>query len=578
MSKLFSRNALAVLALVFPAAALAQPVVNAVINNFSGELPGLPSYGIAPASLFVIYGSHLCDDVPLVTQTSAGSGLPTTLNGMSISVIVNGVTTNPAIYYAIPTQVAAVLPSTTPSGSGTITVNYKGSTSAPLLVTKSAFGILTLNLTGAGGVKATNLQYEDITPTASAAPGQTIILWGSGLGADTANDDRSYPMKQDNLKNATVYIGGVKADVLYAGRSLFPGEDQIDVTVPSLGASSAFRSAKGKGHDAASASSLDLQQALNWEEEGDSGFQAGCENAIVVVANGIASNFGTLPVNPGNGVCSDALYGINGTELSQTGSQGTVKGGTLSLFQGTQPAQNSDVSHTNPEAQSFKTLEYASAMFSSTTGASFVGGSSYLSLGNCIVSLPANISGLPGTVNGLDAGTSIGLAGGSLSVQLTEPPKTVGSYDALLTSPLGGGTAYTFTGPGGKKVGPFKVTITFPVPVTWTNKSSISTVAESQGQLITWTGGATGSFMYISGNSMTSPPVGVVPQTVSFACNVPVVEQQFTIPSYVLEALPKGSGQLTVFNEANPVSFSATGLDGGRVVAGSFTQTDVIYQ
>src|ERR1700685_3824929 len=163
MSKL-SRNALAALALILPPTGMAQPVINAVVNNFSGVVPGLPSYGIAPASLFVIYGAGLCASDPLVTQTSVAPGLPQKLNGMTISVTVNGITTTPAIYYAIPTQVAAVLPSTTPVGTGTITVSYNGqSGSAPLLVTKSAFGMLTANGIGSGLAKATNLEYQDIT-------------------------------------------------------------------------------------------------------------------------------------------------------------------------------------------------------------------------------------------------------------------------------------------------------------------------------------------------------------------------------------------------------------------------------
>ena len=60
MSKLRAWHAFATLVLTFPAAIPAQPVINAVINNFSGLKPGLPNYGIAPASLFVIYGNGLC--------------------------------------------------------------------------------------------------------------------------------------------------------------------------------------------------------------------------------------------------------------------------------------------------------------------------------------------------------------------------------------------------------------------------------------------------------------------------------------------------------------------------------------
>ena len=569
MSKLLSRNALAALALILPATAMAEPVVNAVVNNFSGIVPGLPNYGIAPASLFVIYGNGMCASGPLVTQTSAPpAGLPTTVNGMTISVTVKGVTTTPAIYYAIPTQVAAVLPSNTPVGTGTITVTYNGkSGSAPLIVTKSAFGILTANLSGAGTIKASNLQYQDITPTASAAPGQTIILWGSGLGADTANNDRIYPMKQDNLKNATVYIGGVKADVLYAGRSLFPGEDQIDVTLPALGAAPALEAANLRGRDLAQASSLDLRRSLNWGEGESSGFQGGCGISVAVVSEGVVSNFGTLPVNPGGGVCSDPELGITGTSSSST--TGTVKSGAVTLSKTVVPS--SDFDTFKPGAQAFTTRYGASAFFSSTTGTSYA---SYQSLENCIV----NFGIVPGneTVTGLDAGKSIGLSGGGISVQLAEA--VAGEYVDNLTSSLTGGTAYTFTGPGGKDVGSFSVTITFPAALNWTNEKSISSITESEGQLITWTGGATGTYMVIGGQSSTSPPLGEIPQSVVFECFVPVGDQQFTIPSYVLLALPKGKGSIGITNTASPVGFTATGIGHGVALAIDTTDENVTYK
>lgn len=531
MSKLFSRNAVAFLALALPATTMAQPVVNAVVNNFSGVLPGLPSYGIAPASLFVIYGSGLCASAPLVTQTSAGSGLPQTLNGMKISVVVNGVTTTPAIYYAIPTQVAAVLPSTTPVGTGTITVSYNGqSTSAPLVVKKSAFGLLTANLTGAGPITATNLDYQDITPTASAAPGQTIILWGSGLGADTANNDRTYPMKQDNLNNAAVYIGGVKAAVLYAGRSLFPGVDQIDVTLPASGVS-------------------------------------GCGISVVVVANGIASNFGTLAVNPGGGVCSDPDLGITGTGIVQTG---TVKTGSLSLTQITEPTPPSGAD-LKPEA-AFTTSYFASGSFQSQPAAQYSSSSSFFSIGSCIVSSSTSSTSTTITSTGLDAGKQIALKGAGLSTNLSEI--VTGAYYDVLTSAPVTGSAYIFTGSGGKDVGPFTATITLPAPLTWTNESSISTVTESAGQRITWSGGATGSYVIISGGS-TVPSASL---SVAFICLAPVSDEQFTVPSYVLLALPTGTGSLGVYNYEAGVNFTATGIDSGRVSAGILSIEDVTYQ
>ncbi len=371
MSKLFSRNALAVLALAFPVIALAQPTVTALVNNYSNIPPGLPSYGIAPGSLFIIYGSDLSDNVAPVLQ-SLSAPLPLTLNHTSISVTVSGKTTNPAMYYTSPTQVAAVLPSSTPAGTGTITVTYKGTASAPapIVVTASAFGADTLPGT-TGEVTATDAENRLITSTASASPGQTIVIWGSGLGADTKNDDRTYPLKQDNLSDATVYIGGVKASVAYAGRSQFPGVDQINVVVPEVGAKPALEAASLLGEAVPRATTT--------------GFQGGCGISLAVVAHNTVSNFVTLPVNQGGGVCSDPAFGSTGT----SGSQGTRKAGFVELIRDTVPS--SDFSDSNSKAQPFTTLYEAAASFTSVTGSSTVG--STISLGNCLVYYPGSLTG-----------------------------------------------------------------------------------------------------------------------------------------------------------------------------------------
>ena len=534
------------------------PAINAIINNYSGVLPGLPNYGIAPASIFVLYGSGMSDNVPLVFQSSIAPGLPLTLNHTSISVTVNGKTVTPALYYAIPTQVAAVLPSTTPAGSGTLTLTYNGQASAPvpIHVSASAFGIASLNGTGAGGVLATDANFHLILPTASAAPGQTIVLWGSGLGADTNNNDRTFPNQQDDLKNATVYIGGVRANVAFAGRSQFPGVDQINVVVPNLG-------------DALASSAL---QAHDVPHAASAGFQGGCAVSVAVVVAGVTSNFTTLPVNPGNGVCVDALYGINGTQLTQSGNQGTVRSGFVSLIHATEP--NSELPALKPQAQTFKTIDEATAFFNSTTGSSFVGGSSFLSLGSCIVLISAGGGGGAGQSTGLDAGASIALAGGGISAQLNKLPTIAGDYVAQLSNPLTGGSSYTFTGPGGNDVGPFSVTVNYPAPLTWTNESSITTVTKASGQLITWTGGAPGTYLAINGDSSSADGSAFA----SFTCLTPIDNEQFTVPAYVLGVLPAGNGSLGIFNSTNPVSFTARGLDFGTASAGFISTENVTYQ
>jgi hypothetical protein len=118
------------------------PAIAQVQNNYSFILPGLPNYGIAPGSLFVVSGANLSSSAPPVLQSSAAPGLPESLNQTSISVTVSGVTTVPSLYYTSTTQVAAVLPSTTPAGTGIITLTYNGQTSAaPIQVVQSALGL-----------------------------------------------------------------------------------------------------------------------------------------------------------------------------------------------------------------------------------------------------------------------------------------------------------------------------------------------------------------------------------------------------------------------------------------------------
>ena len=67
------------------------PTITAVLNNSSLIAGGLPNYGIAPSSLFIVRGTGLADPGVPTLQSSAPPGLPLTLNGASITVIVSGV-------------------------------------------------------------------------------------------------------------------------------------------------------------------------------------------------------------------------------------------------------------------------------------------------------------------------------------------------------------------------------------------------------------------------------------------------------------------------------------------------------
>ena len=490
-----------------PSAVGPAPFIYRVQNNYSFLLPGVPNYGIAPGSLFVILGTGLSTSAPPVLQSSAAPGLPKTLNQTSLSVTVNGVTTTPALYYASSAAVAAVLPSTTPVGTGTITVTYSGQASAPapIQVVPSAVGLDALygNGAGAGVIEDTNFNVLGLTN--SVMPGQTVILWGSGVGADTSNDDRTYPQNPDNLTNIPmqVYIGGISANILYRGRSQYPGLDQIAVVVP-----------------------------VN--------VSPGCYVSVVVETGSIVSNTVTVPVAPKGGACSDPALGLSGSQLQSLAAKGAapVNSVVITLSQYTNSAGT--------------VSDQAFVLSDSVTSAEFGSGNYYASEGSCSVFEPS--LGFPFQAP-LDAGTiqmtgptgdlDLGAGGGAYLAQL--PPGS-------LTSNPG---TYTFHGSGGKDVGNFNVAINVQTPFSLTNKSALASITRSQGATVTWSGGFANGDVTVNG-------VGASPNgSVNFYCHAPSSAGQLTIPSATLLALPPGGGKLVVINATTPQTVSASGVDLG---------------
>ena len=168
------------------------PTITDVLNNSSHIPKGLPNSGIAPSSIFVVIGSGLADPGTPVLQDSRGAGIPLTLNGASIAVVVNGVTTRPGLYYTSPGQIAAVLPASTPTGSGTLTVTYKGvaSNAFAIQVVPAALGINVYQ--GNTSVATDAVHRSPLTYSNSGTPGQILTLWTTGLGANPNNSDTTY--------------------------------------------------------------------------------------------------------------------------------------------------------------------------------------------------------------------------------------------------------------------------------------------------------------------------------------------------------------------------------------------------
>jgi uncharacterized protein (TIGR03437 family) len=501
------------------AAAAGLPTLTAVLNNSSQTPFGSPNYGIAPSSLFIVTGAGMADPGSPVLQSSQGSGIPLSLNGCSITVVVNGVTVQPGLYYTSPTQVAAVLPAATPVGTGTLTVTYRGSTSVPIAiqVVAAAVGFNSFNQTGAGvfnsntsiGVATDSSTFALITFTNSAAPGETITLWSTGLGSDPADSDTTYTSTPHTVSTPLqVYFGGTLMNVLYAGASTYPGVNEIVFTLP--------------------------QNILT-----------GCYVPLVAVTGNIISNVVNLPVHAGGGSCFEIIGGDTGDQILAM-TQNIIKGGQLTIGQ-----------TSNTSAKGVVTVsDSADASFEKYNGLTAAATGLQVTEGGCTVG--SLVAGGAISLAGLDPGAIKVTGPGGLSVALTQQVK--GSfYGALPASsiPATGG-ALTFTGTGGADVGSFTTTLTWTNPLfNWTNQSAVATIVKAQGFAVTWAGGNAGTDVVIQGTGSS-----LLAGNFGFLCRAPVAAGTFTVPPYILLGIPAGSSSVNLQNNISG-TLMATGLDQG---------------
>ena len=493
------------------------PVVLNVMNNYSY------SSLVAQGSVFVIYGCGLANPGSQAVLQDSTKGLPLTLNGASVSTTVNGVVTQAPLYYATATQIAGVLPSTTPAGTGTLAVQYGGLSSLPaaLAVWQSGFGFASFYETAQGPAVATDTSYNVVTLTHSAVPGQALTFWGSGLGASPQDSDTVYTPTPHGISVSglplQVLVGGIPAQILYQGRSAYPGLDQINVMVPQ-------------------------------------GVSTGCAVSVAAVTANyeLVSNVMTLPIATGGGACSDPTLGISPAQIASLGAKSNVSVGLLAI-------QQSQGLYFDGAAQADFFTVPGSALGAWIAGqyqGFSMGLSPQVSQGSCAGTSGSSLF-TPPPFPALDAGAlTITAPGGTKAVpafagQVGEYAATLGFADGL-NNPLTGGT-FTFTGAGGKDVGALTATLNFPIQESFGSLPAGPPQMQisHSGQTIAWTGGAAGQFVTLSGSDSYG----------SFACNVPAAAGQFTIPSYVLVPMGSAAGTLTVQISAYPQPVSATGLD-----------------
>ncbi|HEX4274410.1 MAG TPA: hypothetical protein VHZ74_03595, partial [Bryobacteraceae bacterium] len=515
----------------------------------SNILPGLPNFGIAQGSVFVVYGAAMGPSTIVVAPTLP---LQTSLGSTSIQVTVGGTTVNAPMLYTLKSQLAGVLPSNTPVGTGTLTVTYNGASgSTPITVVKSNFGISTVNQSGTGPGVVTFADYSLVTGTKSAKPGDTLIIWGTGLGPINGND-AAVPAGGDLGTPITVYIGGAAANVTYRGRSGEPGLDQINVVVP---------------------------PGLS-----------GCYISVVVQTGNTVSNTTTTAISPNGGTCSDP----NGLQLSTLqgplNSKGTASIGIIDVVQ-----ESISFSIGTAAPPTTTTIGVGAAVFEKYTALQLTSSGSPLSqasVGSCILSSFSQSltntsppsTGPTVVATGLDAGSAIVVNPPSGNPVNLTPTAAVGKgyYGGSISSLSSG--AYEFSnGSGGADIGAFSTTLTFPGALNWTNQTAVTSAAidRTQPLNLTWTGGDPASSAFIEGYSVAvtaNTEVGAF-----FVCTGPISAGKFTVPPSVLLSLPASGNQLgtsllLLGTTSNPQTFTAPGLDAGFVFATSLAGGSVAFK
>ena len=515
----------------------------------------MPNAALAPGSIFIVKGTGLGPAQISIAPTAFQS---TTLSGTSVKVTVGGTTVDALMYYTSANQIAALLPSNTPAGAGTITVAYNGESSPSTQfrgVVARNLALFTVDSTGTGPAIVTYPDYSLVSPSkaancggpntvcGAANPGDVLILWGTGLGAITGNDASGDGLGA-NMPNIplNMWLGGVQASVVYQGRSgCCIGEDQVVFTVPN-------------------------------------NVPTGCAVPLVVQINNQVSNSTAMAVANGSRTCSEIT--LPGVDVSQFASLNTLTLASAELDHFLIDITNASKGFLDKAQTVFVRFPLPAA--SRPFFASYV---SNQPIGTCTV-IGSNAPGdlffnnlindamNNGTFAFLDGGTSFTITGptGSKNVQINNGSSTTLSQNGAFLTP----GDYAFVGNGGIDIGPFTARITIPATPTLTKPSSPNglIMTRSQGTTVTWN--PTGS----TGHVEIIISVFVDQNTAAQAlCTVQANAGTFTIPPYVLLALPpvnSANGGASFFfgpGDQGPAYsgvFTANGLTTGIGIAQSF--------
>ena len=558
-----------------------SPQAFSVTLTVSGaSAPSFPAAGVvnalgyqtklAPDTVFVVFGSGMG---PASLVQAPAPDYPDNLSGTSVTFtpVSGGAAISAKMVYTSAGQIAGFLPSSVTPGTYAVRITYNGIPSEPQNVTVVArsFGIATANASGSGTAQATigNVNggisltrftsgslssggYNWILSPAHA--GDTLVLWGTGGGADSKNDTGGTSGDQTQAGKFSVIVSGRQITPLYAGTSFgYPGLWQVNFTLP-----------------------------------GDT--SPDCFASVQVSAGGELSNAVTIPIAAsGQDFCYDPQ--LSKEDLIALDGGGTIAVGGFSVLKGTQTTTTTSTPGGTPTTIT-GSQENAGGGIGLYTAAEYAAIFKGIKIGACIVNDRTTSPSIkdPATPDGyLNVGAPLPFsgpgvaAGAGLTVFSTNPGPL---YDlAFANGTLVGGGTYTLTSNGGSGGGPFSVSVDFPLSFSVANWDSLNAIDRSKPLKLDWT--STGADqVYIIGS--TSAVVGKdasganLTRTVSFSCQVPAAPGTFTIPAAVLSyllpegidsaSMAKGAGILNV-EAVNEKNFDPTLKNGGKLAFAGFS-------
>ncbi len=194
--------------------------------------------GVSPGAWISIYGQNLALTTTDWSGHINGNTLPTSLNGVTVSI-----DNKPApISFVSPTQINAQVPDDSNSGPVLVVVTNAYGTSAGQTPTMSTYAPSFFTFDGTR-IAAQHADYSPLGPNSvapgatPAKPGETVLLYGTGFGPTNPPTPAGQIVSSINPlqdpASLQIVIGGVNAGISFAGISA-AGLYQFNVVVPGV--------------------------------------------------------------------------------------------------------------------------------------------------------------------------------------------------------------------------------------------------------------------------------------------------------------------------------------------------------